>query len=263
VEAMEYEGAFRNPVLIAHYIWGRDPPSLCLLTSNEVIVDVKLKRGVSHSVKVEADVEYSKREALSSIFTALMADVSPLPLEAQIRLKTLEKASSIAYLSTGLHGLLSSLQEYYGESLSASDYEGALAGAIAKAGLTLNQAKALASCVASGNHVLYSEGYGKVQVTLESFPELSFLREVEHTGLGAEPSLSSQLLDVLSKLSSVAIAEIIDALRGSEHKRCATRAFNGVWYIMGAPIGVINEDECDKLVSISLPPWLAVYEIEL
>jgi len=254
------------PILVAHQIWGRDPPSLCLLSSDDINTKVLIEENDEYalSVSLTMDVNPKLKNRLDKLMIDLLRDISPIPIKASISFNVSARPSGLSLLVTGIHALLEGLQDFYEEKIEPSDYLDVFAGALIKAGLTLNQSKSIANCVLNNKSVIYSESYGALFLESISIDKWMVIEEVEFPIAWAEPWFSEQYLDLLAKLSSLVISDMTALLRGDRSKSYLARVFNGIWYMIGYPLGVNENSIGDgyNIVSISIPGWLVKYRFD-
>lgn len=259
---------FKNysSILISHQIWGRDPPSLCIVTNEEIQIDISVEKSEQHLIYLTMlhDLELKERERLNNLLLDLLMEVSPLPLKLDLVVKSIERQSGLSYLVAAINSMLLALQTFYEEFLSSDDYNNILAGAFMKSGLTLNQAKSLSNCVLTERSVVYSESYGVLQLDLSKKYKWKVSKEFEFPKIWAEPNYSEQYLDLLSKLSSIVISELPGLFTKDSEKKFHTRIHNGIWYILGLPpmTNCEYDTDCNEIVSLSIPGWLVVYRFE-
>lgn len=263
---MLLSSTYRLPIVISHQIWGRDPPSLCLISNDTVTINVFMEEQDEYALSINLDIEINARqkERLRKLLIDLLRDISPIPIKASISLRTSTRPSGLSLLSTSVHALLESLQAFYKEKIEPADYVDVLAGALIKAGLTLNQSRSIANCMLNNKSVIYSESYGVLFLESLSINKWLVSGEVEFPIAWSEPGLSEQYLDLLAKLSSLVISDIASYLSGDASKSYLLRLFNGIWYIMGFhpwSNGDHTEDE-RYIISISIPGWLVKYRFD-
>lgn len=263
---MRFTGEYGVPLLVAHHIWGRDPPSLCLFYDEKLGAEAIIEESQRYSLEIgfSSDVPQQIKERITKTALALLREVSPVKVEARVSLRESRRLSGLSYLVIIVRALLDSLQAFYGESLPESDYTDVLAGALVKSGYTLNQGRSLSICSTSGKSVIYSETYGPLYLEARPAYRWSVIEESPFPSAWAEPNLSEQYLDLLSKLSSLTLTELMGTLQGEAQGRDLARIFNGVWYILGYRyVGDCGEKgECHEIVSVSIPNWLVVYRFE-
>lgn len=256
---------YSAPILISHQIWGRDPPSLCLLSERAISIscDVKQGRDYSLALVVSDGLDEVKRKYIERIMAGLLREVSPTPLRAAVRISAEGGLPTISYVATAIDAMLRALQKFYDEELDESDYSDTLSGALMRARLNVNQAKCLAKSVLNGEPLIYSETYGAVSLEeILGRVEARLVQETLFSRAWAEPDFPSYYLDLLSKLSSMVLSDLAQALREEARPSSLYKIFNSVWYIYGAPLNELITSNGDFLVTVSLPEWLAVLELE-
>lgn len=250
------------PLVIAHHVPGRDPPSLCLITDETSQAVVRVSSSQGYGVTVEAPTPTQAADIVRQALLRVLEDVSPEPLTVGIGLRTRSNLSSLQVLSLAMDAMLKGLQAHYSEEFDPREYAGILAGALSEAGLSRNKARSSSYCMVMGVSNVYSVAEGMVELTALGPRYFRLISEELCTYGRHEVEENPALLDMVAKISSLAVVSFLRSIEKGEGFREALRLFNGVWYILGADLGLLLLAEKEEaIITASVPERVAVISL--